>query len=833
MSLPLENIRVLDFGQYVAGPAAAVMLADQGAEVIRIDPPGGPRWDSPAMDALNRRKKSIVLDLKKIEDLEIAKKLIASADVLIENFRPGVMSRLNLGPEEAHAINPRLVYVSLPGFASEDKERCHLQAWEAVIAAASGQFTDMGLNRVLMGVNPSFSPLTLASGYAAMLASAAVSTALYAREETGHGDIIEIPIAAALMEGLVYNSMYIEKCPERYLSLREREIDRRRKAGEPLNMSYDEIQEYMDPFYRSYFCKDGRPMYVVCTCHINHCHKALKAMGLFEKVIEAGLPELDDWYLPTSQWPEGVDCALGLYPLTKKWADFVSDLMKKRFLEKTSAEWQELFDKANVPIACHYYTQEWLNHEHPLDAALVHEITDPVHGRKRQGGPVAWLASSAELSAKGEPAPKPDQHREEILFSLSKQQPEARKANFTKDRCWLKGVKILDMTDVIAGPTVGNTLARFGAEVIKLDPVKPTFDPWNTVLIGLQVQRGKRSILADIKSKKGKDIFHRLIKWADVLTFNGPDRQLKPLGIDLESLKAINPDIILFQLDAWGGPKLGPRSNCLGYDDLVQASTGIMARFGGSINTPEEHAHLGTIDVLTGFAGAFAISTALYKRRTTGIAELARTSLAACGQLLQAPFMYDYEGREPFNEPSGPHVKGYGPLYRCYEANDGWFFLAAWNRGAEDLEAVEELKGIGRIVPDEREAFLEKRFKNRSVQYWVDALVNLDFGATGMGSLSELREKYVSRSETGPHAKGGTYQFTRYDDHPCGRRIDIIAPASIRPKYANLTIPAPAEKYGKDTRHLLAEFGFSDHEINKMIEEVVVSESWSEQYLPD
>ncbi|RLC04222.1 MAG: hypothetical protein DRH90_09250 [Deltaproteobacteria bacterium] len=81
MTLPLQNIRILDFGQYIAGPATAVILADQGAEVIRIVPPGGPRWDSPAMDTLNRRKKSIVLDLKKSQDMTIVHDLIVSADL--------------------------------------------------------------------------------------------------------------------------------------------------------------------------------------------------------------------------------------------------------------------------------------------------------------------------------------------------------------------------------------------------------------------------------------------------------------------------------------------------------------------------------------------------------------------------------------------------------------------------------------------------------------------------------------------------------------------------------------------------------------------------------
>ena len=842
MPLPLKNIRVLDFGQYVAGPATAAMLADQGAEVIRIDPPGGPLWKSPAMDTLNRRKKSILLNLKTDEDLKIARELIASADVLIENFRPGVMEKLGLDAKTAHEINPKLVYVSLPGFSAEDKERSHIQAWEGIIAAASGQFTDMGLNRILMGINTSFSPITLASGYAAMLAATSVSLALYSRESCGHGDTIEVPIAAALMEGLVYNSMYIEDCPGRYFSLREHEIDRRKKAEEPLDMAYDELQEFMDPFYRSYFCKDGRPVYVVATCHIDHCHKTLKAMGLYEKVREMGLPDLEDWYLPTSQWPEGLDCALGLYPLSKPWAEKISKIMAEKFLEKTAYEWEAYFGKLKIAVSAHRYTQEWLNSEHALASGLVHEFIDPIVGKRRQAGPVAWLNSSAAIAATGVPAPRLDAHREEILADLAQRKATSSTMSasgdtaFTSGQNWLKGVKILDMTNVIAGPTVANTLGRFGAEVIKIYPVKPTFDPWNTVLIGLQVHRGKRSILIDIKSDKGREAFNKMVAWADVVTYNGPHRQLAPLGLDLESLNTINPNVILFHLDCWGGPKTGPRSDDVGYDDLVQASTGIMSRFGGSIKTPEEHAHLGTIDVLTGFAGAFAVATALYKRKTTGETDVARTSLAACGQLLQAPFTYDYEGRDPFNEPSGPNIKGDGPLYRCYEASDGWFFLGMHNsgeNGVNALESIEGLNGISKINPDALEAFLMEKFKTQAKAYWIKALNAMDVGAVELKALSQLREQYSSHDETGPQGSGSTFQFTRYDDHPSGHRIDIIAPCSIRPQYSALTVPPPAEKYGKETREILTDMGYSPTDMDEMIAAKVVSESWSEQYLPD
>src|SRR3954466_9523005 len=91
---PLSGLRVVDFGQYIAGPAVAMLLADQGARVIRVDPPAGPHWDQPANAILNRGKASIALDLKHPPDQAIARRLVDSADVVIENFRPGVMQRL-------------------------------------------------------------------------------------------------------------------------------------------------------------------------------------------------------------------------------------------------------------------------------------------------------------------------------------------------------------------------------------------------------------------------------------------------------------------------------------------------------------------------------------------------------------------------------------------------------------------------------------------------------------------------------------------------------------------------------------------------------------------
>src|ERR1051325_9587605 len=103
----LDGVRVVDFGQWIAGPLAAMVLGDQGAEVVHVDPPGGPRWTTPANATFHRGKTRVRLDLGRGEGRAVAWRLIAAADVVIENFRPGVMERFALGGPAALARHPR------------------------------------------------------------------------------------------------------------------------------------------------------------------------------------------------------------------------------------------------------------------------------------------------------------------------------------------------------------------------------------------------------------------------------------------------------------------------------------------------------------------------------------------------------------------------------------------------------------------------------------------------------------------------------------------------------------------------------------------------------
>ncbi|MGP8096044.1 MAG: CoA transferase [Steroidobacteraceae bacterium] len=824
---PLAGIKVVDFGQYIAGPGTALMLADQGASVIRVDRPDGSAMPGPASALLNRGKSSVVLDLKQPSGVFEARALIESADVVVENFRPCVMERLGLGPREMMDANPGLVYLSLPGFSEADQGHRDVAAWEGVVAAAMGQFTDMGLNRVLMGIEASYSPLTLASAYAAVFGALSVVLALRARLRHGRGERIEVPLAAALMEGLAYNSLWIADLPQRYQSLREREIARRRAQGLPMNLAYEQLQTLLDPFYKSYPCRDGRRIYVVCSSHATHPERALKLLGLWDEMVRAGLPCFDP-YLPQSAWPAGANCTLRALPLSREWADRLADRMAEVLLTRDSFEWERLFGEAGIPAAAHRTTQEWIHSDHANRSGLIIEVHDPRYGQMRQPGPVAWLPECPPVAGStAAPAVRPG--FDSVIDTEEAAAPRPESGSESPRRPWLEGLTILDLTNVIAGPTVAGTLARFGARVIKIDSSVPSFDPWTAVLYGIYANRGKQSALADLKSPGGKELLRGLVPLVDVVTINATSTQLERLGVGFEQLRQMNPRVILCHLDAFGGPRVGPRSDYPGYDDLVQASTGIMARFGGSLETVEEHAHVGTIDVLAGLCGAFATSLALWRRERTGKGEVARASLAAAGQWLQVRFMYDFKERPEFNEPSGREAKGEGSLYRCYRAADGWLFFAARATDIQALDQLACLRGIAAVAADEREAWLSRRFATMPRAAWVEALATVDVAVQPLERMSELRDRGASLQ---PDGAGKTVAFVRYPGHPSGREIRHVYPNAVRLQNARVFELGAAERYGASTRAIAQYAGLSPRMIETSLASGDLRERWSEEYLP-
>jgi CoA:oxalate CoA-transferase len=210
-SMPLEGIRVLDFSIMLAGPYCARLLADVGAKVIKIEPPEGDdmRLRTPLRDGnsayfgqLNAGKRSLALDLKNAEAIKLVHQLIAETDILVENFRPGVMDRLGLGYEALREINPRLIYCSISGYG-QTGPAAERAAYAMIVHAESG--FDRSLMRYAGDRDrPATGAIFIADVLGGIFGFSAIQTALVQRGRTGHGQRIDVALMDCMLNLLVY-----------------------------------------------------------------------------------------------------------------------------------------------------------------------------------------------------------------------------------------------------------------------------------------------------------------------------------------------------------------------------------------------------------------------------------------------------------------------------------------------------------------------------------------------------------------------------------------------------------------------------------------------------
>lgn len=200
MASVLQGIRVVDQGTFITGPAAGMLLGDLGADVIKIEQPGtgdplrsfkGGLY-SPHFQACNRNKRGVTLNTKVPADLEKFDELISTADVYIQNFRPGAAERLNAGAERLHRINPRLIYCSISGFGPTGPAALR-PAYDGVAQAASGL-----LSLLINPENPRIVGPALADSLTAFYATYGILGALYERERTGKGRTVELSMLEAM-----------------------------------------------------------------------------------------------------------------------------------------------------------------------------------------------------------------------------------------------------------------------------------------------------------------------------------------------------------------------------------------------------------------------------------------------------------------------------------------------------------------------------------------------------------------------------------------------------------------------------------------------------------
>jgi crotonobetainyl-CoA:carnitine CoA-transferase CaiB-like acyl-CoA transferase len=681
---PLRGITVIEFGEWLAGPMVGRLLLDQGAAVIHVDRPGGSSRIASTGDQLHHGKQRVTIDLKTAADLRTARSMVASSDVLVENFRPGVMTRLGLGWDSVR--HEQLIYCSLPGFA-EDDPRATVPAWEGVLGAATG-FYRRRRPQIAEGTaatpneasRPRFNALPVASHYAALVAVVAIVMALIARERDGEGQRIEVPLFDAMFQAIGAGGLLVDDSP----------------AG----------ARPVDPWNGTFSCQDGQWVRVNLATP-RFVQRFLSAAGV-----------LDEWQR------QGYLDGERLTPGSSIWSQQQAAL-ESLLRTRSAAAWDEVATSASLPITAIRATTDWASSRHARDAGII--LQDTVTGgetRLRAGPPVRIC-----------PLPKRGDGATDRALNPGFSEPEGRRPVSAA----LEGVRVVDTTQVLAGPTAARTLAEFGADVVKVNnPYEEGAGyRWHVHRYHTDVNRGKETILVDLKRQEGMDILWHLVDRADVFLQNLRLGVAERLGFGYEAVATRRPNIVYLSVSAFGYG--GEWERRPGYEPNAQALTGMQARLSGGVDWPADQP-FAINDYCTGLLGAFGLALGILRRFRTGQGAHVQTSLAHAATFLQSPYLSPPNGRS--SEPSGPDVLGWGPLQRLYQAADEWVYIGA--TAPDDLHRVPELADLVALDGEELQAELERRIHAKSAARWVETLTASGIGASSLATVPELmRDAWV------------------------------------------------------------------------------------------
>jgi crotonobetainyl-CoA:carnitine CoA-transferase CaiB-like acyl-CoA transferase len=586
----------------------------------------------------------------------------------------------------------------------------------------------------------------VSSNFAAFITANCVAAALIARERWGFGQRVEVPLFDATFEAI---GMFGQQLPQ------ER----------PLPMHAASNADYE--------CADGAWVRLVL-------------------IAPRHLRWFVERFLPAEGVPEQLsdNAVLAATPeLAMRLRQRIADVLRTR----PAADWERDVNAAGIPIAVHHSSAHWLHDDEQAQAiGAVLPLSDPEYGDTRQAGfPITMSATPPRVAG---PRQRLGESSDAALpvWSAPPARPDGGGATLPPgdpDDGALCGVRVLDLTQVWAGPTAGRILAELGADVVKVN------SPDNWVLGHVLVNSGKRTTLVDVTSAEGRDVVRRLVPTARVFLQNFAAGTAERLGLGESDVREGRPDVVYASLSCYG--YAGPRGGQRGWEPLGQTPTGMMLRAGGDV---PRAASFAVCDYGSGHLLAFGMLLALYHQLRTGEGQHVQSSLVQAGTYHQAPWLVDFAGRA-WDEPSGRGAHGWGPLDRMYRAADRSFYLALDRREPSRLLNVE---GLGDLAGDgadaERiEAALTARFATAPAHTWVTRLAAAGVAAEICRTVEEVMLDPESR-------RRGLSIVREHPDIGPARSIGPGTRLSATPVRAGRPVGLP----GADTAAVLDELGLAD-----------------------
>jgi crotonobetainyl-CoA:carnitine CoA-transferase CaiB-like acyl-CoA transferase len=373
---PLEGLRILDLSTVLMGPYASQLLAQMGADVIKVESPEGDivrligKARNPGMSGIyltaNRGKRSIVLDLKKPEDKEELLLIAQTCDVLLYNLRPKAMARLGLSYEDVAAVNPSIIYVGTFGYG-EDGPYAGKPAYDDLIQGACGAASLSALIRP--GAEPAYLPIAIADRMVGIHAVNAILAALYHRERTGEGQRVDVPMFETMVSVVLGDHM----------------------AGLTFDPPLDQGG------YARLLAADRKPLKTsdgyICALIYND-----KQWKRFFELLGRDDAETD---------PRLKDQSTRTVHIEAIYAD-----LAKIFVTKTTDEWMELLDAADIPVMPLHTLHSLLEDPHLIATGFVEALDHPSEGKIRgMRIPSRWSVTQPKPAG---PAPRLGEHGDEI-----------------------------------------------------------------------------------------------------------------------------------------------------------------------------------------------------------------------------------------------------------------------------------------------------------------------------------------------------------------------------------------------------------------------------------
>lgn len=361
---PLDGIKVVDLTSYIAGSYGAMMLADLGASVIKIESPEGDSFrELPGFFGWNRGKRGVCVNLKTPEGREIVERLAATSDVVMENMRPGATDRLGLGDKALRAINPRLIYCSVTAFGSTGPY-ADRPGFDPLLQSLAGHMVIQGGTA---GGPPQFIRIAINDYFAAALGAQGVLAALFTRERTGEGQRVET--------SLLHASLALQ-------------------SGSVLDYPGKPVFARENPTYRLYETGDGEWFFLACG-NQSFWGKLTKALGL---------PHLRD------------DARFAGWLLRLEHSNELLPILMETFKSKPRNAWLEIFAAHDIPAAPIQPLTDFMNDPAVLHHGMIQEYDHPdVGALKLMGQPIKLTPAATR-----DPGPPPalDQHTDDVLREL-------------------------------------------------------------------------------------------------------------------------------------------------------------------------------------------------------------------------------------------------------------------------------------------------------------------------------------------------------------------------------------------------------------------------------